>query len=399
MKDLVRVIRWGCKLLVFLTAIIVIAWAFGALWFDAPFGNVNKIVAALIAVAAIALVLVRPFWRKVVGVAVLFALVLAWWLTLKPSNDGNWQPDVAQLAWADINGDEFTFHNVRNCDYRTATDYTPHWETRTVRLSQITGIDLAIDYWGSPWIAHPIVSFQFADAPPLCFSIETRKTVGQTYSTIGGLYRQYALIYLVADERDVIRLRTNYRNEDIYLYHTTVPPDRARERFLEYVLSLNALRARPRWYNAITTNCTTSIRTQHPSKERIPWDWRILLNGKADELLYEDRAFVTGGFPFAELKARSLINDRAKRADKDPAFSSRIREGLPEPARPSGNAPRGSSHHLNNLVPVKITGGFVVETNPTTTHRAVRHGVSVGSFLVPLGTKCSSPRNRSLSEQ
>jgi hypothetical protein len=134
--------------------------------------------------------------------------VLAWWLTLKPSNDGNWQPDVAQLAWADIEGDQFTFHNVRNCDYRTDTDYTPHWETRTVRLSQITGIDLAIDYWGSPWIAHPIVSFQFADTPPLCFSIETRKTVGQSYSAIGGLYRQYTLIYLVADERDVIRLRT-----------------------------------------------------------------------------------------------------------------------------------------------------------------------------------------------
>ena len=331
MKDLVRVIRWVGKLLVLLTVIIAAAWAFGALWFDAPFGNANKVVAGVMAMAsAIALIVVKPFWRKVGAVGLLFGGVLAWWLTLKPSNDGNWQPDVAQLTWADINGDEFTFHNVRNCDYRTATDYTPHWETRTVRLSQITGIDLAIDYWGSPWIAHPIVSFQFADARPLCFSIETRKTIGQTYSTIGGLYRRYTLIYLVADERDVIRLRTNYRNEDIYLYHTMAPPNRARERFLEYVNSLNALRAQPRWYNAITTNCTTSIRSQHPSKERIPWDWRILLNGKGDELLYRDGALVTGGLPFAELKARSLINDRAKRADASPEFSELIRVGLPQ---------------------------------------------------------------------
>jgi hypothetical protein len=291
MENLVRVIQWTCKLLVFITAIIAIAWAFGALWFDAPFGEANKILAGLMAAAAaIVLVVVRPFWRKVGLVAVLFGAVLLWWFTLKPSNDGDWQPDVAQTAWAEINGDEFTFHNVRNCDYRTATDYTPHWETRTVRLSQITGIDLAIDYWGSPWIAHPIVSFQFADAPPLCFSIEIRKTVGQSYSTIGGLYRQYALIYIVSDERDVIRLRTNYRHENIYLYHLTASPDRARERFLEYVRSLNALRMQPRWYNAITTNCTTSIRSQHPSKERIPWDWRILLNGKGDELLYEEGA-------------------------------------------------------------------------------------------------------------
>jgi hypothetical protein len=335
MKNLVRVIRWVGGLLALLTAIIAAAWAFGAIWFDGPFGAGNRMAAALLAITfVVVLLFVGPLWRKVGAVALLFGGVLIWWLTLKPSNDGNWQPDVAQLAWADINGDEFTFHNVRNCDYRTDTDYTPHWETRTGRLSQITGIDLAIDYWGSPWIAHPIVSFQFADAPPLCFSIETRKTVGQTYSTIGGLYRQFALIYLVADERDVIRLRTNYRHEDIYLYHLTASPNRARERFLEYIHSLNALRTQPRWYNAITTNCTTSIRSQHPSKERIPWDWRILLNGKGDELLYKDRALVTGGLPFAELKAQSLINDRAKSADASPDFSQLIRVGLPPILKP-----------------------------------------------------------------
>ena len=325
-----RVVRWVGVLLVLLAAIIAIAWAFGAVWFDAPFGNANKVVAGLLALASvIVLVFVRPFWRKLGIFVVLFAGVLIWWLTLSPTNDSDWQADVAQKAWADIQGDEVTLHNVRNCDYRTETDYTPHWETRTVRLSQITGIDLAIDYWGSPWIAHPIVSFQFADAPPLCFSIETRRKLGQTYSAIEGLYRQFELIYIVADERDVIRLRTNYRKEDIYLYHTTISPEHARERFLEYVHSLNALRTQPRWYNAITTNCTTSIRSQHPSKERIPWDWRILLNGKGDELLYRDGGLVTGGLPFAELKARSLIDTRARAANDSPEFSKLIRDGLP----------------------------------------------------------------------
>ena len=176
--------------------------------------------AALVATALLAVLLfVRPFRPKLGLFAALFVVVLIWWLTLAPTNNANWQPDVARLAWADVQGDEVTFHNVRNCDYRTETDYTPHWETRTVRLSQITGIDLAIDYWGSLWIAHPIASFQFADAPPLCFSIETRKKVGQAYSTIGGLYRQFELIYVVADERDVIRVRTNYRKEDVTLSH------------------------------------------------------------------------------------------------------------------------------------------------------------------------------------
>ena len=335
MHNLVRVIRWVGELLVLFTAIIAIAWAFGAVWFDAPFGNANKFIAGLLALASVAaLVFVRPFWRKVGVSVLLFGGVLAWWMTLSPTNDSDWQPDVAQKAWADIQGDEVTFHNVRNCDYRTETEYTPHWETRTVRISQITGIDLAIDYWGSPWIAHPIVSFQFTDAPPLCFSIEIRRKLGQTYSTIGGLYRQFELIYIVADERDVIRVRTNYRDEDIYLYHTTISPARARERFLEYIHSLNALRNKPRWYNAITTNCTTSIRTQHPPKERIPWDWRILLNGKGDELMYERHFIVTDGLPFAELKSRSLIDTRARAANDSPDFSQLIRVGLPGLAQP-----------------------------------------------------------------
>src|SRR5438445_3927307 len=263
-----RAIVWT---FVWVIALGCTVWAFGALHYDFP---VAKSVVSWVFAAAVitAIVFLRRPVKKLGAVFLAFALVLTWWLTLKPSNDGNWQPDVAQLAWAEINGDEFTFHNVRNCDYRTETDYTPHWETRTVRISQITGIDLAIDYWGSPWIAHPIVSFQFADAPPLCFSIETRKKLGQTYSTIGGLYRQFELIYIVADERDVIRVRTNYRKEDIYLYRTTISPAHARARFLEYIHSLNALRNKPRWYNAITTNCTTTIRTQPPPHERLPWE-------------------------------------------------------------------------------------------------------------------------------
>ena len=324
-RRMLRTIAW---MPVWLIALSCAAWAFGALHYDFPVAK--TVVAWVFAVAIVAaIVFLRGAAKKLGAVFVAFGLVLGWWLTLKPSNNGNWQPDVAQLAWADINGDEFTFHNVRNCDYRTATDYAAHWDTRTVRLSQITGIDLAIDYWGSPWIAHPIVSFQLADAPPLCFSIETRKKLGQTYSTIGGLYRQFELIYIVADERDVIRVRTNYRKEDIYLYRLTISPAQARERFLEYIHSLNALRNKPRWYNAITTNCTTSIRTQHPADERPPWDWRILLNGKGDELMYERHLLVTGGLSFAELKTRSLIDTRAIAADDSPDFSKLIREGLP----------------------------------------------------------------------
>jgi hypothetical protein len=312
--------------LAWLVAVGCAVWAFGALRFDFPVGKVA--VAWTFAAAVIAIIVfVRGTTRKLGVVFACFALVLAWWFTQKARNDRDWQPDVAQTAWAELNGDIVTLHNVRNCDYRTETYFTPRWATRTVRLSQLTGIDLAINYWGSPWMAHPIASFQFADAPPICFSIETRREVGEGYSAIGGLYRQFELIYVVADERDVIRVRTNYRHgEDVYLYRLTAPPAKVRERFMDYLAALNELHARPRWYNAVTTNCTTSIRTQHAAAERAPWDWRILINGKGDELLFERHAFATGGLPFAELRKQALINAAAQAADNAPDFSRRIRE-------------------------------------------------------------------------
>jgi hypothetical protein len=318
---------WGA--FAWVVALGCAAWAFGALYYDLPAGKMGVEVVALFLLGLVAVrVFVRAPAKRMVVIFAGFVVVLVWWLTLKPRNDRPWQPDVAETAWAEIKEDEITLHNVRNCDYRSESDYTPRWETRTVRLSQVTGIDLAINYWGSPWMAHPIVSFQFADALPVCFSIETRKEIGESYSAIGGLYRQYELIYLVADERDVIRVRTNYRHgEEAYLYRLNVTPAQARERFLEYIHTLNALHEKPRWYNAVTTNCTTNIRAQHPAGERLPWDWRILLNGKGDEMMFERHVLATAGLPFAELKRQALINSAAQSADAAADFSRQIRKG------------------------------------------------------------------------
>lgn len=319
-----KYLRW---FLFILLGLPVLVWAFGALYFDGPS---RTLAWALAAVNLGVIILVRPWLRKLGILAAGFTIVLTWWLMLKPSNDGDWQADVARKPWAEVNGDEVTIHNVRNCDYRTDTDYTPVWETRKVNLSQLTHIDLFINYWGSPWMAHPIVSFQFADAPPLCFSIETRKKTGQSYSAIGGLYRQYNLIFIAADERDVVRVRTNYRKgEDAYLYRTAAGLKHTRERFLEYIGTINELNETPRWYNAITTNCTTGIRSQRPASGRQPWDWRLLVNGKGDELLYERQAILSDGLPFDELKKRALINDAAKAANDSPEFSALIRQGRP----------------------------------------------------------------------
>jgi hypothetical protein len=321
--------RLGSAFIALIGSLFVL-WALGALWYDLPVSILVKRAACLAFLLCVLFLLIKTKgWAKVAAL-VPAVLVAAWWFSLKPSGERDWLPDVAVSAWAEVKGDEIVLHNVRNNDYRTETDYTPRWETRTVRLSRITGIDLAVNYWGSPYMAHPIVSFQFSDSPPVCFSIETRKEKGESYSAIGGIYRQYELIYIVADERDVVRVRTNFRKgEDVYLYRLQISPERARGRFMDYVKALNDLKEHPRWYNAITTNCTTSIRTQHHSATKIPWDWRMLVNGKADEMMYEKGHFLTGGLTFPELKTHSLIDKAAIAAGESPEFSKRIRTDLP----------------------------------------------------------------------
>ena len=307
------------------------AWAAAALYVDLPVQGAGLSVAIVyLTTLAAALVLIPGSWRKVAACVVGFVAVLAWWLTLAPSNDRNWQEDVSQTPWADIDGDKVTIHNVRNFDYRTETDYTPHWETRSYDLMNIRGADLFITFWGSPWIAHPIVSFQFGDGDHVAFSVETRKEVGEEYSAFRGFFRQYELIYIIADERDLIRLRTNYRvGEEVYLYRTTASPEAAREIFLSYLQSANELHQKPAFYNAITSNCTTNIRihTKAVAGSTLPpWDWRLLLNGKGDEFAYQNGR-LAGDLPFDELKRQAHINDAARAAGQSDQFSRLIREG------------------------------------------------------------------------
>ncbi len=304
-------------------------WAVLALYFDFPVAKLRAFasIVFLTACLAILLLLKTPLRRLLASLAA-FLCVLVWWLSLKPSNNRPWQADVSKTAWAEMRGNRVIIQNFRSCDYRAELDYTCHWLTRPVDLNGIRGLDLFMDYWGSPWIAHTILSFDLDGGEHIAFSIETRKQVGQTYSSILGFFRQYTLISVVSDERDLVRLRTNFRHgEDVYLFHTKATPQFARALFLNYIELTNRLHDKPQWYNAVTHNCTTEIYTLATMNGQ-PWDWRILLNGKADEMEYE-RGELAGDLPWKELKQRAYINPAARAADNDPNFSERIRENRP----------------------------------------------------------------------
>ena len=324
---------WVLRALFVLVAFPIALWGTLALHFAGPRGGAT-ILPVVWAVGVFAILLfVRPFGRRAVAFTLAAAALFAWWSTIRPSNDRQWQPDVARPPYAELHGDELTIHNVRNFDYRSETDFSERWETRTYDLGKLDRLDFFMSYWGSPSIAHTIMSWAFTDGQHLAISIETRKVVGQTYSTVAGFFRQYELFYVAADERDVIRVRTNYRGENVYLYPLRTPRDRVRRALLEYAESMNRLAVVPEFYNELTGNCTTTIRTnmEHMGVS-MPLDWRLLVNGYLYELLYENNVIDTSR-PLDVVKASCLIDARAKADDQDPDFSSRIREGIVVPLR------------------------------------------------------------------
>jgi len=327
--------RWVGALIV----LAITGWGALALALVGPRGDKGRLVlAALYGMAGLAAVVALVLHRGVRFALPVFAVALLaiglWWSSLQPSNERDWQPEVARLAYATINGDLVTVHNIRNFDYRTETDFTPAYYVRTYDLNKLDSADLVAVYWMGPAIAHLFISFGFDD-DHLAVSIEARKEKGEGYSSAKGFFRQYELYYVVADERDVIRVRTNYRRdppEDVYIYPLRGPRENIRRLFLEYVRKMNALHEQPEFYNTLTTNCTTAIlMNTRVNPGSLPFSWKVLLSGYTPAYVYE-AGRMDQSLPFEELKRRSLVNAAAQAADQAPDFSRRIRAALPRPS-------------------------------------------------------------------
>jgi hypothetical protein len=319
--------------MVLLCAVVLagVAWGALALWFDGPNSRLlaGTMCAALGLTSVLLAALVRPFLKGLLAAILPVIFIVLWWVSIAPSNSRDWSPDVARTAQALFQSPSVTIENLRNFEYRSETDYEQRWERRTYNLNGIRGVDLFMSFWGPTQIAHTIASWEFDDGQHLAISIETRKTKGQSYSAVRGFFRQYEIYYVVADERDLVGLRTNYRDEQVYLYHIRASASQARALLIDYLKEVNRLAEHPQWYNALTQNCTTTIRghTQNVGAGgRL--DWRLLANGHLDELLYE-RGQIDTHLPFEEVRARSNITERARAAGDSPDFSARIRQGLP----------------------------------------------------------------------
>jgi uncharacterized protein DUF4105 len=314
----------------FLCRTLLIAWATLAIYYsNLPWSALRLALAvAFVAFAIWALWFSRQRRMSVVF-GVLFLGVVAWWISIPPSHDREWRPEVAVMPRAVIDGDRVRITGVRNFDYRTRNDFTVRWEEREVLLSHLTGLDFYVSYFTEGPVGHTFVSFIFDNAPPLSISIETRPEVGEGFAPVASLFKQFELIYVVGDERDLVGVRTNHRGEPVYLYRLNTSADDARRLFLIYLARINELADRPEFYNLLTNSCTINIvRYANAAGRAGRFDIRHLLNGLVDSYLYHSGRVDTT-LPFEELRRRSLINEAARAADGAPDFSERIRASLP----------------------------------------------------------------------
>lgn len=301
-----------------------------ALWFQFS-GRMRLALLLLLCVAFLGLF--RLWWSgrlRSVWVAFIGLLLVsgAWWSTIQPSNDRIWAVDVAHGVTADVMGNVVTLNHVRNFNWRTTTDFVPRWETREYALDQLSSVDLLTSVWGNPAIAHVLVSFGFEDGQHVVFSAEIRREKGEEYSAIAGFFRRYELVLIAADERDIVRLRTDVRKESVSLFPLRVKAETRRQMFLEYLALADALETGPEWYNTATTNCTTVVwQLARALAPGIPFDWRVLLSGYFPQYLY-DLGVISPDLPLVETLSRAVRQPVGAAGPDGAAFSRRLRAGL-----------------------------------------------------------------------
>jgi hypothetical protein len=311
---------------------LLISWAALALYYsNLPWAWARVALAVAFAGFGVWAWWVRPGASLRWAFAGAFAVVAVWWACIPLSHDRPWRREVAVLPRAVIDGDRVKLSGFRNFTYRSEDDFDARYEQREVSLAHLVSVDLFISYWKVGPVAHTFVSFTFNDGtPPVCVSIEARPEVGERFNVLATMFKQYELIYVVGDERDLVHVRTGYRGEDVFLYRIRATPEGAQRLFRVYLDRVNELADRPEWYHLLKNNCTLNI-LRHARRAagagRARFDYRYLLNGLIDRYLYGEGVLDTS-LEFEELRHRSHINDAARAAGDADDFSARIRSSL-----------------------------------------------------------------------
>ncbi|MFI8555447.1 DUF4105 domain-containing protein [Psychrobacter sp. NPDC077938] len=382
---------WRHRLMTFLIAVTLLLsalWLLLAIWYQYGVSSVLTWLATIAIVGILAALLSTRYWnavtkilqsdslsnRKSIGKGTATKLLigvygavwlvgLGWFFSIEPKQDREWMAEVDQRVSYErdaTNPDLITLTNVRNFDWQTEEDANEHWDTRTINLSKLSGVDVTNSYWMGPLIAHTLVSFRFEDDRPLAFSFEIRKEDGESFSALAGFFRRYELSLIAAEERDIIYTRSNARGEQVYLFPiSNLQQHEVRSLFESYLTAADDLNAKPAWYNTLLSNCTNIIfyMARIVSGDRLPWDYRIWVSGWLPNYLYDvgmlDAALEKNNQPWSmnTWYERTHINPKAKGFDNQVnsqsdidrdknsrKFSQQIRQDIPIPALANSQA-------------------------------------------------------------
>lgn len=328
------VVRWALYVLLAIAALGSGIWSTLALWYQLPGGTAVRGMASIVW-AVFVLGLAKVGWSHhrylFIGLYMLgLAIMLMWSRSITPSNHRDWADDVSRSMTGSIQGSQVTLYNVRDFTWRTDKDYDVHWETRHYDLDHLSSADLVLSSWGMPGIVHALVSFGFDNGSHVVFSVEVRRQRNQSFSSIGGFFKYFERAIVAADERDVIRVRTNVRDEVDHLYRLRMSKPAMRALFLSYVREANELAIKPAFYNTVTSNCVTIVFGMAKQiNPKLPYDYRLLLTAYLPSYLYEAGA-LDKRYPLDVLTRQGNITARARATGPGDDFSRAIRTP-PEP--------------------------------------------------------------------
>ena len=321
------VLRFVRTTLIIFAKFVLAAWLVLAVYYsNLPWPWARFALAAALAAFAVWALCISNRRATRTVFAVVYVLVVFWWIMIPPSHHRPWRPEVAVLPRAIIDGDRVRMEGVRNFEFRDRDDFTERYETREFSLDHVTSLDLFVSYWAKGPVAHTFVSFNFDDGtPPLCISIETRPEVGEGFDPIASLFKQFELIYVVGDEHDLVGSRASHRDEEVFIYPLRTEPEGVRRLLRVYLERINEIYDRAEFYHLLKNNCTINIvRYANTAGRGGRFDFRHVFNGWIDRDLFA-AGWVDTSIPFEELRRRAWITEIAKAAAHAPDFSSRIR--------------------------------------------------------------------------
>ncbi len=312
-----------------------VVWGTLALWFKFTGPEWLKWVVcgvfAFFGLGTIIAMFTRVRWRWLVVFATALVALNLWWNTLVPPSDGNWSPEVAQQVTGSIEEDILTLKNVRNFDWRSETDVTETWETRSYDISKIESVDLFMSYWGGPSMAHLILSFGFADGQYLAWSNEVRREKGVSFSPVADFFKAHSIAVVASEEKDVVGLRSNIQNARVHIFRLNSVPENRRRLIEGYVAAANAVAEKPHWFHSVFTNCSrTVVQLARYVGIEVPMDWKIIVNGYFPYFLYDHGAMNTD-LSIEEIYQLGDITEKAQAFGLAEGFSEAIRQGVPRP--------------------------------------------------------------------